>query len=386
QGKSGFAHLFEHMMFQGSENVAKSEHMKLVADVGGTMNGSTSKDRTNYYEVMPENQLELALWLEADRMRSLALTQENFENQRDTVKEERKSHVDNAPYGLAFLMLDDLAYENWAYKHSIIGSMEDLDNADLEDVVHFHNRFYHPGNAILAIVGDMDILSTLELVRKHFEDIPGGETPPVVNLQEPLQHEEKRRHWYDAFAPLPAWMCAYHVPQKGTDEHYALELAEKILFDGESSRMYRRLVQEEQLVVHLYGGLDGKHGPGTMIMFAQLKPGVEAAQVEAVIAEEVEKLLREPISERELQKIKNQFKMEFASKLEKVYYKSEMLCHYTMMFDDPGLINKEIERYDSISEADVKNAIAKWIKPTNRSVVEVYPATEKTKNEYVPNI
>jgi len=385
-GKSGFAHLFEHMMFQGSENVGKSEHMKLVADVGGTMNGSTSKDRTNYYEVMPSNQLKLALWLEADRMRSLALTQDNFENQRDTVKEERKSHVDNAPYGLAFLMLDDLAYENWSYKHSVIGSMDDLDGANLQDVVDFHKRFYCPNNAILAIAGDMEILPTLQLVREHFEGIAPGETPPVPELAEPEQTSEKRRIWYDQFAPLPAWICAYHVPEKGTAEHYALELAEKMLFDGESSRLYRRLVQEEQLLVHLYGGLDNKHGPGTLIMFAQLKPDVSAAQIEAVIADELAILLREEILPRELQKIKNQFKMEFVSKLEKVYYKTEMLCYYTMVFDDPGLIYSELDRYDKVSEDDIKRAVQTYLQPENRSIVEVFPATETSKNEYVPNV
>lgn len=374
-GKSGFAHLFEHMMFQGSENVGKTEHMKLVNEVGGWMNGSTSKDRTNYFEVVPANQLRLALWLEADRMRSLELTEANFENQRDTVKEERRLRVDNAPYAaVLYEKLDELVYENWAYQHSVIGSMEDLDNATLEDVRKFHELYYRPNNAVLAVVGDIQVLKALELVKEYFGDIPRGEVPPPVDLTEPQQTGEKRMEWTDKFAPMPAYVCAYHIPERGSREHYVFEIMEKILFDGESSRLYRRFVEEEQSLVHIYGGVDSKIGPSTLMFFGQVKPGHTIPEVEKSFREEMKRLQEESVGERELQKAKNQFKAEFITKLERVYYKADLLCLYTAFFDDPGLLYCELEQYMTVTAEDIRSVAQKYLSESNCSVIEVHPA------------
>jgi predicted Zn-dependent peptidase len=373
-GKSGFAHLFEHMMFQGSENVKKTEHMNLISDVGGWMNGSTSQDRTNYFEVVPSNQLELALWLEADRMRSLAVNKENFENQRSTVKEERRQRVDNAPYAPVFYeLLDELAYENWAYKHSVIGSMEDLDNATLEDVIEFHGKFYRPNNTVLAIAGHFDFKKTMEMLKKYFEIIPAGDSPPAVDLTEPAQTTEKRMTWEDPFAPMPAYVSAYHIPSNGEKDHYVLELIEKILFDGESSRLYKILVEEKQVALHLFGGVGSKFGPNLFLFFAQITPGHSISEVEELIFSELEKLKNEPLSERELTKVKNQFKAEYITSLEKVYYRADQLCKYTAIFNDPDLFHKELDRFLEVTSEDIQKAAKKYYINENRNVIEVIP-------------
>ncbi len=377
KGKSGFAHLFEHMMFQGSENVGKAEHMKLISDVGGWMNGSTNKDRTNYFEVVPANQLRLALWLEADRMRSLNVTEENFENQRDTVKEERRQRVDNRPYGPIFSeLLDELVYENWAYKHSVIGSMEDLDNATLEDVRQFHQTYYRPNNAVLAVVGDIAPNTALELVEEYFAVIPAGSPPPPVDLSEPPQKAEKRMQWTDPFAPLPAFVSAFKIPSRRDPQFYTLEIIEKILFDGESSRLYQRLVEQDEHVLHLFGGVDARLGPGLFLIFAQIKPGHTIQQVEAAYWEELERLKTIPVSDKELTKAKNKIKTEYFTRMERVYYKADMLCMYSTFFNDPNLFYRELDAYLSISAEDVQRVAQQYFNRHQQNVIEVYPRSE----------
>lgn len=377
QGKSGFAHLFEHMMFEGSENVEKSQHMRLINDVGGIVNGSTTQDRTNYWEVVPSNQLELALWLEADRMRSLNLTQENFDNQRDTVKEERRLRIDNQPYmKVIFELKDEIAYSNYAYKHSVIGSMADLDNASLEDVRNFHSTYYRPNNAILSVVGDIEVNRALELVRKYFEDIPAGPIVPPVNLKEPLQQKEKRTVYEDPFAPFPAYLSAYHIPERTHPDYYPIQLLEKILFDGESSRLYRSLIEEQQMALNIFGGEDGKFGPGLFFHFIQIRPGHTLPEVEAAVQTQIQNLVEHPVSKAELEKTKNKVKADFISRQETVQNKADQLCIYTMLFGNPELFQTEFEKYESLQVEDVRAAAQTYFVPGNRSVIEVYPKNQ----------
>ncbi|HQU71806.1 MAG: insulinase family protein [Calditrichaeota bacterium] len=373
-GKSGFAHLFEHMMFQGSANVGKAEHMKLITDVGGSVNASTSKERTNYYAVVPKNQLPLALWLEADRMRSLAVTRENFENELAAVKEERRLRVDNAPYGpVMFELLDELFYREWPYKHSLIGSMADLNQATFEDITAFHERFYRPANAILALAGDFDPEATLQLIETYFGDIPAGEAPPHADFHESPRREEARMEVADRFAPLPAIAQAYHIPPYGHADYPAIELLEKILFDGESARMNRRLIEKEQTALHLFGGSDGKMGPGMFQIFAQLNPNVSPQQLEASIAEEIDRVCREDISENELLKTGNQMRADLVSRMEQVLNQAEMMCLYTMAFDDPGRLFEEEESYQKVTAADIRRVANQYLRPENRVVIHVMP-------------
>ena len=220
-GRTGFAHLFEHMMFEGSENVGKGEHFILVLNNGGGMNGTTNEDRTNYFEELPKNQLDLGLFLEADRMRSLALNQANLDNQRNAVQEERRLGIDNQPYGKSELEIDNLSYDNFAYKHSTIGSMADLDAASVDDVKDFFRIYYAPNNAVLTLVGDLDPQETLEKVKKYFAAIPSQPEPPKVDLAEPEHYGERREVVYDPLARLPQLLISYHTPPGDTPENFA---------------------------------------------------------------------------------------------------------------------------------------------------------------------
>src|SRR6476646_8087417 len=247
QGRTGFAHLFEHMMFKGSENVGSGEHFLLVFNNGGNMNGTTNEDRTNYFEVLPANQLDLALFLEADRMRSLAITKDNLDNQRNAVQEERRLGVDNQPYGKSNLEIDNLGYDTFAYKHSTIGSMSDLNAADLKDVQEFFRIYYAPNNAVLTLVGDFDPADATAKIKKYFGAIPRQPAPPQPDMTEEEHTGERRATIYDPLARLPQVLMAYRIPPGNTAENYTAQVLADILGQGESSRLYQRLVKEKQL-------------------------------------------------------------------------------------------------------------------------------------------
>ena len=242
-GRTGFAHLFEHMMFEGSENVGKGEHFILVFNNGGNMNGTTNEDRTNYFEELPKNQLDLGLYLESDRMRSLAVNQSNLDNQRNAVQEERRLSEDNQPYGHAYLDIDNLAYDNFAYKHSTIGEMSDLNAASVDDVKDFFRIYYAPNNAVLTLVGDLDPAETLEKVKKYFGNIPSQPAPPPVDMTEPPHYGERREVIHDPLARTPLVLMAYHIPPGDTPENEAFQVLANVLAQGQSSRLYQHVVK-----------------------------------------------------------------------------------------------------------------------------------------------
>ncbi|UCF65516.1 MAG: insulinase family protein [bacterium] len=376
-GKSGFAHLFEHMMFEGSQNVGKAEHMKLINDVGGMVNGSTTQDRTNYWEIVPANQLELALWLEADRMQSLHVTRENFDNQRATVKEERRLRIDNQPYmRVLYELKDEIAYSNFAYKHSVIGSMEDLDRATLQDVRDFHDLYYRPNNAVLTLVGDFQMCHAAELIQKYFSPIPAGQSIPPVNLTEPPGKQEIRFNYEDQFAPFPAISVAFKIPERTHPDYYALEILEKILFDGESSRFYSRLVEEDQVALHVFGGQDGKFGPGLFFIFAQLHPQKHFSDLENTILQEFEKIGQDAISKQELVKAQNKIRHDFISQQESVRSLADLLCFYTTLSGNPEQLYREMSRFEKVTVDDLQRVARKYFSATNRSIIEIYPRKE----------
>ncbi len=380
-GKSGFAHLFEHMMFEGSENIEKGEHMRLISQVGGWMNASTGKDRTNYFEVVPSNQLALALWLEADRMRSLKVTRENFENQRDTVKEERRMRVDNAPYAPVFYeMLDELAFQNWPYRHSLIGSIADLDAAQWEEVVAFHRRYYRPNNAILAVTGECQVDDVLGLVDRYFASIPAGEPPPAVDLREPMQTAEIRRRWDDPFAPLPALVTAFKIPPRTSASYYPLTLLEKLLGEGESSRLHRRLVEQEQVASHVSCWLDSRMGPGLLCVFAQLAPGRRLEDLEKCLDEELLRAVETPPTPEEMMRLHNQSLAEYYGKLERCFQKADLLCMYQMYTGRPEDLFDEISQLEEVGAADVQATAEQFLRTTNRTVIEIVPASRPEVN------
>src|SRR5436305_1436376 len=289
-GRTGFAHLFEHMMFKGSENVGTGEHFYLVFNNGGTMNGTTNEDRTTYFEALPANQLDLALFLEADRMRSLVINKANLDNQRNAVQEERRLGVDNQPYGQSGEIQQGLLYDNFAYKHTTIGSMEDLNAASVEDVAAFFKMYYAPNNAVLVLVGDFNTGEALKKIKQSFEAIPSQPTPPPVDMTEPQQTAERRANVDDALARLPQIDLAFKAVPGNTPDFYALQVLSAALQGGQSSRFYQALVKDKHLVTNVGGFMDEKRGVGALYTSATLKPGVDRKSVEAAIYDEIEKL------------------------------------------------------------------------------------------------
>jgi zinc protease len=379
KGRTGFAHLFEHMMFKGSENVGPGEHPYLMFMNGGSMNGTTNKDRTMYFESLPANQLDLALFLEADRMRSLAITKANLDNQRSAVQEERRLGVDNQPYGRTFEVLDDLAYENFAYKHSTIGSMADLDAASVEDVTAFFKTYYAPNNAVIAIVGDVDAKSTIERVRKYFEAIPSQPPPPAVDMTEPQQAEERRATLEDPLARLTRVDMAYKVPPSSSPDDDALTVMATILSGGRSGRFYEAIVREKQLATNVSAGSSESRGPGLFNVVGMMQPGKSAADLEAAIDTEIEKLKTGPIADWEIEKARTGARSGFVNSVGSSLQRAILLSQYAMFYDKPDLINTRAESIAKVTVADVQRVARRYLVKTGRTVVTTAPKAAPAK-------
>jgi zinc protease len=373
KGRTGFAHLFEHMMFKGSENVGQNEHPYLMFMNGGIMNGTTSKDRTMYYETLPANQLDLALFLEADRMRSLTITRENLDNQRNAVQEERRLGVDNQPYGKTSEAIDELAYENFAYEHSVIGSMADLSAASVDDVVAFFKMYYAPNNAVVGIVGDVDTKATLAKMQKYFGAIPKQPAPPQVDMSEPPQTEERRLTLEDALARLPRLDMAYKIPPSSSPDSDALSVLGTILSSGRSSRFYESIVRQKQLSSGVGAGTDGSRGPGLFAISAVAMPGKTLAELEAAIDLETERVKTAPIEDWEIEKARIGARRSFVSGLGSSVNRAYQLTENAMFFDDPDRINTRADRIAKVTAADVQRVARQYLVKTNRSVVLTTP-------------
>ncbi|HEX8131677.1 MAG TPA: pitrilysin family protein [Pyrinomonadaceae bacterium] len=378
QGRTGFAHLFEHMMFQGSENVPKAAHFQYIFNSGGTMNGTTSSERTNYYETLPANQLPLALWLESDRMRSLKVTQENLDNQRNAVQEEKRLNYDNRPYSNAFLRLNELIYRNPANAHSTIGSMQDLDDATIEDIREFFRIYYAPNNAVLVIVGDFDPAEARALVEKYFATIPRQPAPPGVDVSEPLEVASTFETYLDPFAQLPALMLGWKAPARRTADAYALTLASELLLEGESSRLYQKLVKGDESVVTVQGGIGERRGPSSLYLFAIPKPGRSTEEIRRTINEEIARLAAEGPSDDEMEKLRNTLLNDSVRGRQTTMYRAQRLAEYTLYDGDPHLINTEVERYLAVTAAQIKDVVARYLHTDNHALIEIIPAPEGT--------
>ncbi|HYN85088.1 MAG TPA: pitrilysin family protein [Pyrinomonadaceae bacterium] len=374
EGRTGFAHLFEHMMFQGSENVPKAGHFQYIFNNGGTMNGTTSSERTNYFETLPSHQLPLALWLESDRMRSLRVTQENLDNQREAVKEEKRLNYDNRPYSNAFLRLNELVYKNPANAHSTIGSMEDLDAATIDDVREFFRVYYAPNNAVLSIVGDFDPAEARALVEKYFASIPAQTEPPPVDVSEPEGVAGRHEIYRDRFAQLPALMLGWKAPARRTPDYYALSLASDLLLEGDSSRLYQRLVKGEESVVGIQGGIGERRGPSSFYVFAIPKPGHDADQIRATLTEEIRRLAEEGPTPGEMEKLRNNLLNDFTRGCQSSLYRAQRLAEYALYDGDPALFNTEIERYLAVTPARIREATARYLLTEDHTLIEVVPA------------
>ncbi len=378
-GRTGFAHLFEHMMFEGSQNVGKGEHFSLVYNNGGGMNGTTNEDRTTYFEELPINQLELGLYLEADRMRALNITQSNLDNQRNAVQEERRQGIDNQPYGRANLDLDNLSYDNFAYKHSTIGSMSDLNAADIKDVQDFFRIYYAPNNAVLTLVGDFKPEEALEKVKKAFGSIPSQPTPPSVSLGEEPHYGERMETIYDPLARQPEIDIAYHVPAGNTPENYAAAHLALILGEGESSRFYQHLVKDKQLASNVSVNVDARIGVSQLYISANPRPGVKIEDLQAAIDQELAAVVSGGVTADELAKAKTIALRRFIERRRSTLFTAILIGNYTVYFNDPNLINTTVDKQNAVT-LDQVNAVAKqFLAKDQRSIVITIPAAEAGK-------
>ncbi len=377
KGRSGFAHLFEHMMFEGSENVGKTEHFKYVESAGGSLNGSTHPDFTNYFEKLPSNQAELALWLESDRMRSLKLTPENFQNQLETVKEEKRLNYDNQPYVPASIKFDEMLFDNWVNGHPTIGYFKDLEESSLDDVRAFFKTYYAPNNAVLVLVGDFDSKEMKPLVEKYFATIPRQEAPPKPDVAEGPQTKAKYAKVEDKHANLPAFWIGWRAPGRREPDYYVLGVIEKLLSAGESSRLYQRMVKGEKLALKADAGYDERRGPSGFEAFVVLKPGNTPERARQVLFEELDNLKNKPIAAEELEKAKNQIQRTlFANahtSLQRSLGRAEQLGEYTLFFGDPKLIDKDLEAYMNVSAKDVQRVAKTMFNKDVATIVDIEP-------------
>jgi zinc protease len=372
-GRTGFAHLFEHMMFQGSDKVGKGEHFILIENNGGGMNGTTNADRTNYFETLPANQIDLGLFLESDRMRSLAVNQANLDNQRDAVKEEKRLGSDNQPYGHTSETLLGTAYDNFAYKHTTIGSMEDLDAASLEDVKSFFRTYYAPDNAVLALVGDFKTDEALAKIKNYFEDIPSQPAPKRPDMTEPQQTAERRKSIEDSFAQIPRLDIAYKVPGYSAADYMPVQVLMSILGSGQSSRLYQKLVKEKEYAASVFAGSGARRATGLAQIVALVRPGVSLDDVDKTIAEEVEKVRTDPVEDWELAKVRLKYRHDHAQQMSSTLFRAIQLAYYTVAWNDPEVVNTEEARLDAVTKDDILRVAKTYLAPTNRTVITTLP-------------
>jgi zinc protease len=381
QGRTGFAHLFEHMMFKGSENVGPGEHFYTIFSNGGTMNGTTNKERTLYFETMPANQLEAGLFLEADRMRSLAIVQDNLDNQRKAVQEERRQGLDNQPYGRTNEAVDQLAFDNPAYKHSVIGSMEDLNAASTQDVASFFQTYYAPNNAIIAVAGDVTTAGVRALARKYFESIPAQPAPPAVDITETPQASERRLSLEDPLARLPRLDVSYRIPSDLSADGDAVEVLSLVLSAGRSSRFYENIVRQKQLAVNLNAFAPESRGPRLLRIVATPTPGKSVDDLEAAIEAEIGRVQSGPIADWEMDKARNTARRQLVAGLGQSLSRAIQLAQFALVFNDPGRINTAYERLTKVTGADVQRVAKQYLTRENRSVIVTRPAPPAPKGD-----
>jgi zinc protease len=390
QGRSGFAHLFEHMMFQGSANAPKMQHIKLINSSGGVLNGSTSYDVTNYYEAVPSNALERVLWLEADRMRALKVDDENLKNQRDVVKEEVRVNVMNEPYGgFPWLDMPPVAFRNWANAHNFYGDFADLDAAHLGDVQAFFKTYYVPNNAVLLILGDVKPGEGMALAEKHFGGIPSGAAPAFADPSEPEQTEERRGHVEEKFGTLPAMAIGYLMPKRRTADWFAMALLDQALHGGRAGRIYRELVLEKQIAVEADGGVDdlfGYNGPTQMITKILHKPEYSSDATLAAFDSVIRGVQEKGISPDELEQLKVKWRSDYYATLEggrgghmPKYGLMHLLACFTLFDNEPHLVNTILDGFLVVKPEEIHSVAKKYLRNQKRAIVFRTPAKTSVK-------
>ena len=377
-GRTGFAHLFEHMLFQGSAHVGVNEHFELIQRAGGTLNGSTWLERTNYFETVPSNELALALWLEADRMGELlpAMTQEKLDNQRDVVKNERRWAVDNQPYGTMLEKMQELVFPpSYPFQHSLIGSMEDLSAASLDDIAQFFTTYYTPDNAVLSIAGDFDSEEARKLVTKYFGPIPKGKgKPPLPPMNLPPVFGGWLREVVQDNVSLPRLFMAFRSPIFGSEEYYDASVASAILGMRKGSRLHRSLVRERQIAADAGAfTFDLAKGTDLMVVDVTARPEVSVAQLEEEVDREIELVYREGVAESEVKRAIALIETDLVVSLQSAGERADRLSMFATYFNQPGLINEQADRYRSVTTERVNDLISERLGEDNRASLLYVP-------------
>ena len=381
KGRTGFAHLFEHMMFQGSENVKKFEHAKIVEANGGNLNGSTRLDFTNYFETMPSDRVETGLWLESDRMRSLNVNEENLKNQQNVVSEEVRANVLNQPYAF-FEWLDiwQNANQNWFNAHNFYGDLHDIEAAKISDVRDFFKTYYAPNNAVLAIVGDVDPTAVKPMVQKYFGDIPVQSVPEHPDISEAAQTQEKRLHQTDKLANVPALAFAYHLPSQDSPDYPAMVLLNLIVQGDDSSRFYQRLVKDKAISIDWTGGINFElgnefdyDGPMLLVSRTTYKPGHSADEIVKEVDATVRDIQENGVTKTELHDAKVRFRSNYYDQLESTFGKANLLASFALFDDDPTRINRIVDAYETVTADQLQSAAKKYLVPTNRTAIDRVP-------------
>ncbi|MDJ0836086.1 MAG: pitrilysin family protein [Acidobacteriota bacterium] len=370
--RTGFAHFFEHLLFEGSKHMGRGDFDRHLQNAGGTNNATTDQDRTLYYETLPSNQLELGLWLESERMLHANILQEGVETQREVVKEERRLRVDNRPYGTMMEETMKRAFQKHPYNWTPIGSLDHINAATLDEFIAFYEKYYVPNNAVLSIAGDLNVRKTKKLVKKYFGDIPRGKEIERKKIQEPMNPGEIRDVIYDNIQ-LPAVIMTYRIPPRGTPDFYAVDMLMTLLSRGQSSRLNREIKDNQQKALFTGAFPFPMEHTGVSIMFGICSMGVEPEALEAAIEAEVEKVKNTPITEREFQKIRNQMENDFVSANSSLSGIAGSLADYHTFYGDAGLINTELKRYLKVTVEDIQRVAREYLIKENRVVLYYQP-------------
>jgi zinc protease len=378
-GRSGFGHLFEHLMFQGSENVREGEHFQFVERAGGNLNASITEDRTNYFQTLPPDRMNLALWLEADRMRSLRITEENMKREVEVVKEERSLRIDNAPYGTSQLDAGFYAAYNpetcFAYAHSVIGSPEDLDAAELLDVQQFFDLYYAPNNATLTVVGAFDEAEARALIEEYFGSIPRGNEPPEIRCDTPFSHLPVTRRIQDGNAQLPAVWISYGTVERSHPDAPALDVLASILGGGESSRLNQRVVRTEQAALQTAAFHNARLGPGLLQVVGIANMGVDSDRLLTLLDEEVTRIVEEGVTEAEVTRARNQARASLILGRQSVMGRAEALQTANHFYGSPDAVDRAVEALATVSAADVLRVARAYLDPNRRATIFTVPGT-----------
>ena len=379
EGRSGFAHFFEHLLFEGTANIERGKWFDIVAANGGSNNANTTQDRTYYYETFPSNNLELGLWMESERMFHPVINQIGVDTQNEVVKEEKRSRIDNAPYGKIIYAtgINQHVFQKHPYKNSVIGTMEDLDSASLPEFIDFHKKYYGPNNATLVVAGDIDVAKTRDLIKKYFGEIPKGQEVERVNIKEDPITKTITATEYDSNIQIPAKIFVYRTPSMKDRDAYVLDMISSILTDGRSSRMYKKMVDDEKIALQVLAFPRSQEDYGTYVMGALALGDTPLDTLAASIDEEIKKLQTELISEKEYQKLQNKFENRFVNSNSSIEGIASSLATYNMLYGDTDLINKEIEIYQGITREDIRRVAKEYLNDNQRLELDYLPESAK---------